>query len=114
MLQTEPTKRFTIHDIRSHDWYGMIKSVEMEGIMVGKDKIPVIPDQLQELKEHFSGNNLEQAATFVQNNKHNQVTSTYYLLMKRKERLTGKNYVYEQVTFEKRKNLYSTSHIMYQ
>lgn len=39
------------------------------------------------------------------------MTSTYYLLLKRKERVTGKNYVYEQVTFEKRKNLYSTSNL---
>lgn len=45
------------------------------------------------------------------NNKHNQVTSTYYLLLKKKERVTGKNYVYEQVTFDKRKNLYSTSNL---
>lgn len=48
----------------------------------------------------------------MQNNKHNQVTSTYYLLMKRRERSTGKNYVYEQVTFDKRKTLYSTSNIL--
>jgi len=39
------------------------------------------------------------------------VTSTYYLLLKKKERVTGKNYVFEQVTFEKRKNLYSTSNL---
>ena len=31
----------------------------MEGIIVGKDRIPVIHDQLQELKAHFSGDNLE-------------------------------------------------------
>jgi hypothetical protein len=37
------------------------------------------------------------------------VTSTYYLLMKRKERETGKNYVYEQVTYDKRKSLQSAS-----
>jgi hypothetical protein len=39
------------------------------------------------------------------------VTSTYYLLLKKKERVTGKNYVFEQVTFDKRKNLYSTSNL---
>lgn len=58
----------------------------MEGIIVGKDRIPVIQDQIENLKAHFSGENLEQATVFVQNNKHNQVTSTYYLLMKKKER----------------------------
>ena len=39
------------------------------------------------------------------------MTSTYYLLLKKKERVTGKNYVYEQVTFDKRKTLYSTSNL---
>lgn len=58
----------------------------MEGIIVGKDRIPVILEQIENLKAHFTGENLDQATTFVQNNKHNQVTSTYYLLMKRKER----------------------------
>jgi hypothetical protein len=32
--------------------------------------------------------------------------------MKKKERQTGKNYVYEQVTFDKRKNLFSTNNIL--
>jgi len=31
--------------------------------------------------------------------------------VKKKERVTGKNYVFEQVTFDKRKNLYSTSNL---
>ena len=84
----------------------------MEGIIVGRDRIPVIHEQLEGLREHFTGENLEQASTFVQNNKHNQVTSTYYLLMKKKERQTHKNYVFEQVTFDKRKQLYSTNNIL--
>jgi hypothetical protein len=58
----------------------------MDRFMIGKYRIPVIPEQLDGLKEHFSGENLDQAAIYVQNNKHNQVTSTYYLLMKRRER----------------------------
>ena len=84
----------------------------MEGIIIGKDRIPVIHEQIDNLKDHFQGDNLEQATTFVQNNKHNQVTSTYYLLMKKKERQTHKNYVFEQVTFDKRKQLYSTNNIL--
>jgi hypothetical protein len=34
--------------------------------------------------------------------------------MKRKERSTHKNYVFEQVTFEKRKQLYSSNNILQQ
>lgn len=110
-MNTDPIKRLSIGDIRAHEWYTKIRSVEMDGVIVGKDRIPVIKEFLEQLRDHFSGENLEQATTFVQNNKHNQVTSTYYLLLKRKERVTGKNYVYEQVTFDKRKNLYSTSNL---
>jgi len=35
-------------------------------------------------------------------NKHNHVTSTYYLILKKAERETGKNLVFEMVTTEKR------------
>jgi len=71
ILNTDPTKRFKISDIRANEWYTKIRSVEMEGIIVGKDRIPVIHDHLESLKAHFSGENLEQASQFVQNNKHN-------------------------------------------
>lgn len=65
MLQTDPNKRFKITDVRNHDWYNKIRSVEMEGIIIGKDRIPVINEQIESLKDHFSGDNLEQAPTFV-------------------------------------------------
>lgn len=65
ILNTNPEKRITIGDIRGHDWYTKIRSVEMEGVIVGKDKIPVIAEFLEQLKAHFSGDNLENATTFV-------------------------------------------------
>jgi hypothetical protein len=46
VLQTDPQKRYKISDMRQHEWYQKIKSVEMEGIIVGRDKIPVIADQI--------------------------------------------------------------------
>ena len=52
-MQTDPHKRFKIADIRNHDWYNKIRSVEMEGIIVGKDRIPVIHEQIESLKDHF-------------------------------------------------------------
>lgn len=86
LLKTDPHKRFGVTDIRTHEWYQKIRSVEMEGIVINKDRIPVIFEILDQLKNHFNGENLDNATTFVQNNKHNQVTSTYYLLLKKKER----------------------------
>jgi len=65
ILQTDPSKRFSIQDIRAHDWYSKSRSVEMNGIVVGKDRIPVIPEQLDNLRSHFSGEQLDQATTYV-------------------------------------------------
>jgi 5'-AMP-activated protein kinase catalytic alpha subunit len=65
ILQTDPTKRFRITDIRNHDWYTKFRSVEMEGIIIGRDRIPVIQEQIDGLAAHFTGDNLEQATTFV-------------------------------------------------
>jgi hypothetical protein len=46
----------------------------MDRFMIGKYRIPVIPEQLDGLKEHLSVENLDRTASYVQNNKHNQVT----------------------------------------
>ena len=59
ILNTDPVKRITIGDIRSHDWYTKIRSVEMDGVIVGKDRIPIITEFIDLLKEHFNGENLE-------------------------------------------------------
>ena len=83
----------------------------MDGIIVNKDRIPVIEEILSKLQDHFGQESLDQCITYIQNNKHNQVTSTYYLLLKKRERETGRNYVFEQVARDKKRNLYSTSNL---
>ena len=40
--------------------------------------------------------------TYIKSNKHNPITATYYLLLKKHERETGKNLVFEKVTKEKK------------
>lgn len=47
ILNTDPNTRFKIADIRNHDWYSQITSVELEGILLGQDPIPII----EEIKE---------------------------------------------------------------
>lgn len=46
ILNTDPEKRFTIADIKSHEWYNRVKLPLLEGIIVGKEKIPVINEAL--------------------------------------------------------------------
>jgi 5'-AMP-activated protein kinase catalytic alpha subunit len=65
ILKTNPAQRYTIQDIRSHEWYSKAKSVELDGIVIGKDSIPIILEQFGELSGHFSGENLDQAKTFI-------------------------------------------------
>jgi 5'-AMP-activated protein kinase catalytic alpha subunit len=42
ILKTNPAQRYTIQDIRNHEWYSKAKSVELDGIIIGKDNIPII------------------------------------------------------------------------
>ncbi|CDW86406.1 protein kinase domain containing protein [Stylonychia lemnae] len=103
ILNTDPNTRLKTHEIRSHEWYGQIQSVEMEGIIVGADPIPIIDDIKQLIDEGtFSFEDVENTEKYIKNNKHNPITATYYLLMKKTERETGKNLVFERVTKEKR------------
>ncbi len=43
-MNTDPTKRFTVEEIRNHEWYTVIKPSEMEVIVIGKDRVPVIEE----------------------------------------------------------------------
>lgn len=49
ILNTDPTKRLAIKEIRSHEWYAQIKSSEIDGIVVNKDRIPVLEEYLSKI-----------------------------------------------------------------
>jgi hypothetical protein len=44
ILNTDPVTRPKAADIRKHQWYQLIESVELEGIIVGQEPIPIIDD----------------------------------------------------------------------
>jgi 5'-AMP-activated protein kinase catalytic alpha subunit len=111
ILNTDPVIRPKAADIRKQTWYQLIDSVEMEGIIVGQESIPIIEDIKQELKTtHSDLEGIEFADKFIKLNKHNHITTTYYLLLKKTERETGKNLLFEKVTLEKR-NYNSTGNL---
>jgi len=41
ILNTDPTKRYTIEEIRKHSWYNIHPTLDRTGIIVGVDQIPV-------------------------------------------------------------------------
>ena len=85
ILNTNPEKRFSIKDIRASKWYNLITTnYAPSGIIVGKDPI-VIDDRIIKKMSKFSVDS-QQAKTFVENNRHNQATSLYYLLKVKADR----------------------------
>jgi 5'-AMP-activated protein kinase catalytic alpha subunit len=66
VLNTDPAKRITVAGIRSHEWYQKThRANEMEGLIVGRDSIPIIQEVKGQLEAHFSGDQLADAATFI-------------------------------------------------
>lgn len=82
---------------------------QLEGIIVGEDQIPVLDQILVELEQvavqnklDLQGNTSPEVATQIRNNKHNPITASYYLLIKKYERDTAQNLVFGKFTREKR------------
>ena len=82
ILCTDPEKRYTSADIRLHRWFLQVLPVhEADGIVVGLNDIPV-DYQILPLLEQF-GFKEDIAERNVKANKHNHVTTTYYLMQKK-------------------------------
>ena len=64
---------------------------QLDGIIIGKDKIPIL-DQIQlEMETNSTLKTIEGISKLIQQvemNKHNPLTATYYLLIKKYERNT--------------------------
>jgi len=80
ILNTDPARRFTLQDIKSHPWYNLIRlEREPEGIMIGVNPVPVDYNILQKLEElNFEAG---YAKKCIEANKHNHITTSYYLLL---------------------------------
>lgn len=80
ILVTDPNKRFMIEDIRRHRWFNMYSEPRhSQGVIVGYHQIPIDEDILQEV-ERF-GHDMNKVKSYLENNKHNKMTTTYYLLL---------------------------------
>jgi serine/threonine protein kinase len=79
ILNTDPERRYSIDQIRSHPWYKLYVPNEPQGILVGTHRIPVDDVILDQIPDY----NLEkeEVRKHVTNNKHNKMTTLYYLLM---------------------------------
>ena len=81
ILNIDPDQRFSISEIRAHDWYKQIEEKPKPGILIGYDHIRVDYSVLSQLKSF--GYDLDYTKKCLEADKHNEVTTSYYLLLKR-------------------------------
>lgn len=79
ILNTDPDRRYSIEQIRSHPWYKLYVPNEPQGILVGTHRIPVDEVILEQTPDYNFEK--EEVRKHVVNNKHNKMTTLYYLLM---------------------------------
>jgi hypothetical protein len=42
IMEIDPKKRFTINQIRLHPWYAKLTQNQLDGMVIGKDEIPIL------------------------------------------------------------------------
>ena len=85
ILNTDPEKRYKIEEIRAHSWYKIKQPIcDNIGLIVGYSQIPNEEAILKILEE--KGFQKEYAIRCLDANKHNHVTTCYYLLLKKHEK----------------------------
>jgi 5'-AMP-activated protein kinase catalytic alpha subunit len=84
VLSTDPNKRYTLRQIRSHPWFNRIPVMINEGLLVNVINIPVDDFILEKMALY--GLNKEETRQHLLSNKHSNATTTYYLIMKRNYR----------------------------
>ena len=83
ILNTDPEKRYKIKDIKNHNWFALYKGYinRPKGLIIDYHEIPydmTIIDQMQQL-----GLDKQQVMHSIKNNRHNKLTTVYYLLLKK-------------------------------
>lgn len=80
ILTVDPSKRISISQIREHPWFNTSTFYKAEGLLINSVVIPID----EEIVEKMVGMNFQKAETrcSVLSNKHNHITTTYYLLVK--------------------------------
>lgn len=81
ILNTKPDERFTIENIKSHKWFRLVNQDLHPGIFIGEDTI-FIESKILALLEQY-GVSPEVARKHIEANKHNHITTTYYLLLRK-------------------------------
>ena len=92
ILVTDPKKRYGFEEIKHHPWFMSVNNVmgkniffNSPGVFVDEDVIPI---DIEIIAEMFNDFHIDIAKIIldVLKNRHNKITTTYYLILKRKVR----------------------------
>ena len=81
ILNVDPEKRYTVEHIKSHPWYQQVTQELHSGVIMGVDKFSADSFVLQQLEQF--GLDKDAVASALESNKHNHMTTSYYLLKKK-------------------------------
>lgn len=83
ILNTSPEKRFRIRDIKKHPWFQMFKGYvdRPKGLIIDYHEVPIEIDIINDMES--MGYDKKQIIHSVENNRHNKLTTIYYLLLKK-------------------------------
>ena len=91
ILNVDPEKRYTIEQIKEHPWFNQInpKLNMSEGLLIDYYIVPFDEDIINQMVNEYSFNE-QQIKVNLLINKHNHITATYYLILKKKIRMGKK------------------------
>ena len=87
ILVTDPNKRITIKQIKNHPWFKIYnykgKLIFYEGLFIDKYIIPLDEEIIERIAKEFNLND-DNIRLCLLNNKHNDITTLYYLFLQKK------------------------------
>jgi 5'-AMP-activated protein kinase catalytic alpha subunit len=108
ILITDPKKRFTVSQIKTHPWFHLYKNeygkiIIYEGLLLTEIVIPIDEEIVKEMIEKYNfGLKKEEIRIAILSNKHNDITTIYYLLLNNRIR-KGKKSLCDLKSYEFKK-----------
>ena len=85
IINVDPKKRYTISQIKKHPWFNQLdqRKYMSKGLLLNKFIVPIDEDIVNKMENEYEYNSKEIRINLL-GNKHNHITTTYYLILKKK------------------------------
>ena len=85
ILVVDPKKRYSISEIKNHPWFNQLdqRKYMSKGLLLNKYIVPIDEDIVNKMENEYEYNSKEVRLNLL-GNKHNHITTTYYLLLKKR------------------------------